>query len=334
MDVAAAVLDAADLERRFGGLRRLYGDVGYARIRMARVAVVGLGGVGSWAVEALARSGVAALTLFDLDHVAESNINRQVQALGSTLGLAKAEALRQRIADIHPGCAVTAVEEFVSPENWPALLPAPVDVLIDACDQVRAKVALAAWGMASGVPVVCVGAAGGKRRPERVEVADLSATTHDPLLASLRQRLRQHHAAPRHGAIGVRCVFSREAVALPAADACAADGPSDGMSNGLRDGANDGSLNCHGYGSSVSVTATFGLVAAAEAVEEVLRPQAILQGSTDGSLAQSVEQRTFNPLVAGSNPARPTTGPQARSVQEAEAVAQLPKATAEMPKGS
>ena len=317
--MGAAVLEDADLERRFGGLRRLYGDAGYARIRMARVAVVGLGGVGSWAVEALARNGVAALTLFDLDHVAESNINRQVQALGSTLGMAKGEALRTRIADIHPACVVTAIDDFVSPDNWPALLPAGVDVLIDACDQVRAKAALAAWGLARGVPVICVGAAGGKRRPERVEVADLSATTHDPLLASLRQRLRQHHGAARQGAIGLRCVFSREAVALPIDEACAADA------------AVDGSLNCHGYGSSVSVTATFGLVAAAEALEEVLKPQAILRGSTDGSLAQSVEQRTFNPLVAGSNPARPTTGSLVRPVQEAEAVHQLPDAKAAMP---
>src|SRR6185436_7187542 len=112
----------ADLERRFGGLRRLYGAAGYARLRAARVAVVGLGGVGSWAVEALARSGIAELTLIDLDHVAESNINRQVQALGATLGQAKAIALQQRIADIHPGCVVHAVEEFADEDNWPALL--------------------------------------------------------------------------------------------------------------------------------------------------------------------------------------------------------------------
>ncbi|HMC14616.1 MAG TPA: ThiF family adenylyltransferase, partial [Albitalea sp.] len=132
---------SADLERRFGGLQRLYGDEGYARLRAARVAVVGLGGVGSWTAEALARSGVAELTLIDLDHVAESNINRQVQALGATLGQAKTEALRERIADIHPGCKVHAVEEFVEETNWPALLTQPVDAVIDACDQVRAKAA-------------------------------------------------------------------------------------------------------------------------------------------------------------------------------------------------
>jgi len=139
--------ESADLDRRFGGLRRLYGEAGYARLRAARVAVVGLGGVGSWSAEALARSGVAEITLIDLDHVAESNINRQVQALGATIGQAKAEALRQRIADIHPGCVVHAVDQFVDEANWPGLLAAPIDAVIDACDQLRAKLAMAAWSL-------------------------------------------------------------------------------------------------------------------------------------------------------------------------------------------
>ncbi len=220
--------------------------------------VVGLGGVGSWAAEALARSGVAGLVLVDLDHVAESNINRQVQALGATLGQHKGEALRQRIADIHPGCRVEIVDSFVEPGNWPALLPHPVDALIDACDQVRAKTALAAWALAQRMPFVCAGAAGGKREAQRVEVSDLAETTHDPLLASLRQRLRKDAGAARQGAIGLRCVFSRESVAAPADAACETPGTS------------DGSLNCHGYGSSVTVTATFGLVAAGEAIAQLL----------------------------------------------------------------
>lgn len=245
--------DAPDLERRFGGLRRLFGDHDYACLRAARIAVVGLGGVGSWAAEALARSGVAALTLIDFDHVAESNINRQVQALGATLGMAKGEALRQRISDIHPGCSVHVVDEFVGVDNWPALLPRPVDVVIDACDQLRAKLALAVWSRAQGAPLVIAGAAGGKRLPQGVATADLADVTHDPLLAALRQRLRKHHGAPRSGSLGLACVFSREPVHLPpaeAGDAC----------------ATDGSLNCSGYGSSVSVTATFGMVAASEAL--------------------------------------------------------------------
>jgi tRNA A37 threonylcarbamoyladenosine dehydratase len=264
---AQSPLDA-DLERRFGGLRRLYGDVGYARLRAARVAVVGLGGVGSWAAEALARCGVAALVLIDLDHVSESNINRQVQALGATLGQAKAEALRQRFADIHPACDVHCVEAFVEPGNWPALLPMPVDAVVDACDQVRAKLVLAAWGLATKVPVVCVGAAGGKRLAQRIEVDDLAAATHDPLLASLRQRLRKEASAARQGPIGLRCVFSRESVAPPDAS-CAADGAN------VANAVVDGSLNCHGYGSSVMVTASFGMAAAGEAVAKLLARQSI-----------------------------------------------------------
>jgi len=215
--------------------------------------VVGVGGVGSWAAEALARSGVATLVLVDLDHVAESNINRQVQALGHTLGQAKVLALRERIADIHPGCEVLAVEEFVDESNWPALLPQPVDALIDACDQVRAKAALTAWALAGARPCVSVGAAGGKRLAQRVDVEDLAAVTHDPLLASLRQRLRREHGAARQGRIGLRCVYSREPVSPPAG-AC----------------DSDGTLNCHGYGSSVTVTASFGMVAAGEVIAQLL----------------------------------------------------------------
>ena len=248
-------VDDADLERRFGGLRRLYGDAGYARVRAARVAVVGLGGVGSWAVEALARSGVASLVLIDFDQVAESNINRQVQAVGSTIGQAKVDALRARVADIHPGCIVHGVEEFANAQNWPGLLPGEVDGVIDACDQSHAKLALAAWALQrQDVAFACAGAAGGKQAAHRVEVADLSEVTHDPLLASLRQRLRKQ-GARREGRMGVRCVFSRESVAAPAGDA-ACDV--------------DGSLNCHGYGSSVMVTATFGLVAAGEIVRQCI----------------------------------------------------------------
>jgi tRNA threonylcarbamoyladenosine dehydratase len=252
--IAAHAETAPDFERRFGGLRRLYGDAGYARVRAARVAVVGLGGVGSWCVEALARSGVASLTLIDLDHVAESNINRQVQAVGATIGQSKVQALRDRIIDIHPGCEVFGVEEFVDETNWPALLPQPVDVVIDACDQVRAKAAIAAWALRTRSTLVIAGAAGGKRQPQAVQVEDLGLVTHDPLLASLRQRLRKHHDAARSGPIGVRCVFSREAVVAPV-DAC-----------GVAD-TGDGSLNCHGYGSTVGVTATFGMVAASLAIE-------------------------------------------------------------------
>lgn len=251
------VPDEADLARRFSGLERLYGLSGAARVRAARVAVVGIGGVGSWAAEALARSGVGGLVLIDLDHIAESNVNRQVHALTPTLGQAKVQAMRDRIRLIHPGCQVDTVEEFVEPEGWPAILPAPVDAVIDACDQVKAKTAMAQWAR-SVKPrpnFVSVGAAGGKRWAHKVDLDDLARTTHDPLLAQVRYRLRKQHAAPREGkSMGVACVFSREAVAPPDAS-CAMEG--------------DGSLNCHGYGSVVSVTATFGFAAAGWVLERI-----------------------------------------------------------------
>lgn len=247
--------EAADLQRRFGGLERLYGLPGAAAIRRAHVAVVGIGGVGSWAAEALARSGVGALTLVDLDHIAESNINRQIHALEATIGQAKVLAMRERIAQIHPGCTVHAVEEFVEPQNWPALLPEGVHAVIDACDQLQAKTAMAAWARERKALFIACGAAGGKRLAHLVDVDDLANTTHDPLLAQLRYRLRKFHGAPRDGRkIGIACVFSREAVAPPD-PSCAIDG--------------DGSLNCHGYGSVVSVTATFGQCAAGWVLDRI-----------------------------------------------------------------
>ena len=240
---------SVDLERRFSGLDRLYGVAGGAAIRGAHVAVVGIGGVGSWAAEALARSGVGRLSLVDMDHVSESNVNRQIHALTSTLGKAKIDAMRERIADINPSCQVQCIDAFVEPSNWPAILPPGVNGVIDACDQTKAKVAMAAWAMRRrDVVFISVGAAGGKRLAHKIDVADLSETTHDPLLAQMRYQLRKVHGAARDGRkIGVTCVFSREAVA--AADvSCAVQG--------------DGSLNCHGYGSIVTVTASFGLCAA------------------------------------------------------------------------
>jgi tRNA A37 threonylcarbamoyladenosine dehydratase len=251
-------LDAdADLDRRFGGLERLYGVAGAAAIREASVAVVGIGGVGSWAAEALARSGVGSLVLVDLDHVAESNINRQVHALASTVGQAKVLAMQERIAQIHPGCDVTALEEFAEPDNWPDLLPHPVHAVIDACDELKAKTALAAWALQTRTPFISCGAAGGKRLAHKVDIDDLAQVTHDPLLAQLRYRLRKFHGAPREGKrIGVPCVFSREAVAPPD-PSCDIEG--------------DGTLNCHGYGSVVAVTATFGQCAAGWVLDDIVR---------------------------------------------------------------
>jgi len=242
------ICELVDAQRRFGGLDRLYGAQAAAAMRHSHVVVVGLGGVGSWAAEALARSGIARLTLIDMDHVAESNINRQIQALSSTLGVAKIEAMAQRIALINPHCQVQGIDDFVSPDNWAHLVPPDTDAVIDACDQVLAKTAMAQWARETGTVFVTVGAAGGKRMAHQVAVADLSVCTHDPLLAKVRYRLRKYHGAARESKkMQISCVFSAEAV--QAAQATAQE-------------KTDNSLNCHGYGSSVAVTASFGMCAA------------------------------------------------------------------------
>lgn len=251
-------MEQADLQRRFGGLERLYGVQGAARIRAAHVVVVGIGGVGSWTAEALARSGVSRLTLIDMDHVAESNINRQIHALTNTVGQAKIEAMRDRIAQINPACQVDCIDDFVEPENWLQLLPSGADAVIDACDQVKAKAEMAAHARKTKQCFISVGAAGGKRMAHLVDISDLSATTHDPLLSQLRYRLRKQYGAPKDGKrMGVMCVFSKEAVAPPDAS-CSIEG-------------GDGTLNCHGYGSVVAVTATFGQCAAGWVLDQLAR---------------------------------------------------------------
>jgi len=246
----------AGLNRRFSGLDRLYGLTSASAVHQAHVAVVGIGGVGSWAAEALARSGVGQITLIDMDHIAESNINRQVHSLSTTVGMAKIHAMRDRIALINPVCRVHCIDDFVTPDNWPTLLKFNVDAVIDACDQVRAKTAMANWACRTGTTFIAVGAAGGKRLAHLVDVADLRDVTHDPLLAQLRYQLRRHHGAPKAGKkMGVACVFSREAVR-----------PAD-LSCGVRQ--DDNSLNCHGYGSIVTVTASFGLCAAGWVIDKI-----------------------------------------------------------------
>jgi tRNA A37 threonylcarbamoyladenosine dehydratase len=267
----------ADMQRRFGGLVRLYGPAGAERIRCASVAVVGIGGVGSWTAEALARSGVGRIVLIDMDHIAESNLNRQVHALDDTVGQAKIDAMAARIRRIQPECEVIGIDDFVTEDNWPELLPSGVHAVIDACDAIRAKARMAAWArepQQKHLPFLTVGAAGGKTQAHKVDIEDLSLVTHDPLLAQLRYRLRKFHGAPKPAArqsaqrIGVACVYSREPVLQPPSAVCDADD----------DATRDGSLNCHGYGSLVSVTASFGMVAAGWILNRIAADRVTNQG--------------------------------------------------------
>jgi len=251
LDPESAADAVANFERRFGGVARVYGAPALARFQQAHVCVVGVGGVGSWAVEALARSAIGSITLIDLDHVAESNINRQIQALTPTLGMAKISALQQRILQINPACRVTEIEEFLGAANLAELIGANrFDYVIDAIDDTRAKTALIAHCRAHGVRVVTIGGAGGQIDPGRIEVRDLARTEQEPLLAKVRKLLRTQHGFPRSvkEKFGIDAVFSMEPLRLP--DAAQEQGT--GVTG----------LNCAGFGSSVVVTASFGLRAA------------------------------------------------------------------------
>lgn len=246
----------ADHARRFGGVARLYGDDGAHKLSEARVCVVGVGGVGTWVAEALARTAVGHLTLVDLDMVAESNTNRQIHALGDEYGKAKVDAMAARIRAINPACQVTCIEDFVTPENTPALLGQGFHVIIDAIDQVRTKIAMAAWALANRQAFITVGAAGGQLDPTRVRVDDLARVEQDPLLSKMRAQLRRHHGLPRAPAkSGITAVYSSEPLRYPTQACDTASAPT--------------GLNCAGFGSSVCVTAAFGFAAAAWAMQRI-----------------------------------------------------------------
>lgn len=258
---------AMDFERRFGGIARLYGAAALARLAAAHVCVIGIGGVGSWAAEALARSAVGRITLIDLDHVAESNTNRQIHALDGEFGKAKVRAMAQRIRAINPACVVACIEEFVSAENVAALLP-PCDAVLDAIDNVRAKAALIAHCRAVGIGIVTTGAAGGRCDPTRIQVADLARTVQDALASKLRARLRKEYGFTRDPKkkFGVDCVFSVEPIVRPESD-----GPACDVDEAAGDEHGPQGLNCAGYGSAVTVTAAFGFTAAARVLDRLAR---------------------------------------------------------------
>lgn len=253
-----------DTARRFAGLDRLYGDGASFKLSQAHVCVVGVGGVGSWAVEAVARCGVGEITLIDADHVVESNVNRQIQATSNSLGQAKIAALAERILLINPDCVVHQVDDFIDDANL-ELMPINADVVLDCIDQVRAKFAMLMEARRRKQRFLCCGAAGGKIDATRVVQVDLSQTIQDPILAKIRTRLRselkKNNAMVKPNAkLGVAVLFSDEAVRYPSA-ACDVE---------IVAAAPQG-LNCAGFGSSVMVTASFGMAAAQWAVAQILK---------------------------------------------------------------
>lgn len=253
-----------DRQRRFGGIARLYGDHALPALARARVCVVGVGGVGSWAVEALARSGVGGLTLLDMDHIAESNVNRQLQALEPDFGKAKVQALAERILGINGDARVELLEAFAEPDNLDSLIDPAYDFVVDCIDGYRNKAALIAHCRRRRIPLVTVGGAGGMMDPTRVRIADLSRSEQDPLLAKTRKLLRSEYNFPRNPKrrFEVPCVFSDEPRRIP--DPAVGHCESGASPVGL------GGLNCAGYGSVVTVTAVFGMTAVSHVLKKLL----------------------------------------------------------------
>lgn len=254
------------LAARFGGVDRLYGRGAAQRLAGSHVAVIGVGGVGSWSVEALARSGVGELTLIDADDVCVSNTNRQLHALEGQFGRPKVDVLAERARAINPRIRVHAIASFLTPANLAELLERSYDLVLDACDSFRVKVEMIAWCRRRKQPVIVVGSAGGRVDPTRIQVRDLSRTEHDALLSLIRKKLRQDFNFPRNPEryFGVPAVFSLENVRYPQAD---------GSVCGTRPAGGDDArrLDCgSGLGAAMHVTASFGLVAAGKAIEKLL----------------------------------------------------------------
>jgi tRNA A37 threonylcarbamoyladenosine dehydratase len=257
------------VDSRFAGIERLYGAGSVARLAGARVAIVGVGGVGSWAAESLARSGVGALTLIDADEVCVSNTNRQLHALAGTLGKAKVAVMAERLRGINPALTVDPVERFVTPAALTELLDRGFDLVLDACDAFRVKVEMTAWCRRRKLPLIVCGSAGGRTDPTQIRVRDLSRTQHDALLGLVRRKLRQEFRFPANPDryFGVPAVYSLENVRYPQAD---------GSVCGTRpEGSDSLKLDCGGgLGAATHVTAAFGFAAAGRALEMLLKAKA------------------------------------------------------------
>jgi tRNA A37 threonylcarbamoyladenosine dehydratase len=250
--------------RRFGGVERAFGSAALLRFAQAHVCIIGLGGVGSWAVEALSRSGIGNLTLIDLDHVAESNINRQLHALTPTLGQAKTEVMAERVRHINPHCKVHLIDDFISPENVAALLIPPHDYVIDCVDSFRTKAAIVHHCKRRKIKLITVGGAGGMTDPTRIRIADLTRSIHDPLFARTRKllRLRYGFSSNPKRRFDIPCVFSEEQPVYP-------DGHGQVRPEKPEDSGLSGLHCAGGIGSVVTVTASFGLVAASHVLRKL-----------------------------------------------------------------
>lgn len=252
-------------QRRFGGIERLYGMTNMAVIGDLHLAVVGVGGVGSWAAESLVRSGVGEITLIDMDDVCLSNINRQSHALTDTVGQPKIEVLGERLLQINPALRLHCIDDFVTPDNLDVLFARRPHGILDAIDSIAAKTALLAWCKRHKVRVVTTGGAGGQIDPGQIEVADVARVIQDPLMAKVRAQLRRDYGFSTNvkRKFGIDCVYSTEQLRYPAANGDVSHAKS-ALSGG-------GRMDCSGgFGASMMVTASFGLRAAATLLHRLL----------------------------------------------------------------
>jgi tRNA A37 threonylcarbamoyladenosine dehydratase len=265
-DVVENKLLSADYLDRFGGVGRLVGRAGLERLAAAHVCVVGVGGVGSWTVEGLARSGVGAITMIDLDDVCVTNVNRQLPALDGQIGRPKVSALAERVRLINPNCVVHAVQDFFTATSAERLLQGPFDFVVDAIDRMTPKALLISNARERGWPVLTVGAAGGRGDPVQIQSGDLGEASNDELLRQVRKKLRRDHGFASGEQRGrrffdVRCVWSEEKPVFPWADGTCGAEPEPGAN--LK-------LDCEsGFGTAVFVTGAFGLAAAGEVVRAI-----------------------------------------------------------------
>ena len=246
-------------EQRFGGIGRLYTPEGLSKLRQAHVCVIGIGGVGSWAVEALARTGIGTITMIDMDDICVTNINRQIHAMTGTVAQLKTESMKERVERINPECVIEIIDDFISPENIPEYLNRGYDYVIDAIDSVKTKAALIAYCKRNKIKLITTGGAGGQTDPSQIQIADLSKTIQDPLASKVRSLLRKEYNFSQNPKrkFGVDFVFSTQPLIFPK------------MGESCEISA---TMNCaNGFGAVTMVTATFGFFAVSRVVDKLLK---------------------------------------------------------------
>lgn len=257
-------MEFTDYDSRFGGIARLFGRQSLDKIKGAKILVIGIGGVGSWVAESLARTGIGSLTLVDLDDVCVTNINRQVHATSLTVGQFKVDVMKKRILEIQPGCEVETKQCFFSPKNLETIFDRSYDFVVDACDDFTNKCHLIDYCRKHSIPLIVMGGAGGKVDPLQIRVTDMSVSSNDRLLARLRKKLRQDFQFPKEdeGAFGVWAVWSHERAIYPTADGCLTYKPP-GMAK---------NMDCEeGFGSASFVTGAFAFAATSTILRELTK---------------------------------------------------------------